>query len=78
MRRSILVSIDDQYLPEMSQMVHRLEQAGLEVEQTLGELGVVSGTAEAENISALRDLDGVASVDAEREVVLPPPDAPIQ
>ena len=78
MRRNILISIDERYLAEMPRVVRRLEQEGLEVGSALREIGTVSGSAAAEDIAALRAVDGVASVEAERDIALPPPDAPIQ
>lgn len=54
-----------------------LEDAGLEVEESLTDLGIVTGRASPEAIERLRGLDGV-SVEPEADVQLPPPDAPVQ
>lgn len=54
-----------------------LEDAGLEVEESLTDLGIVTGRATPEVVERLRDLDGV-TVEPEADVQLPPPDAPVQ
>jgi len=54
-----------------------LRDAGLEVDETLGGLGIVTGRAVPEAVERLRGLPGV-TVEPEVDVQLPPPDAPVQ
>ncbi|GAA2038480.1 hypothetical protein GCM10009819_24130 [Agromyces tropicus] len=57
--------------------VAELEDAGLEVEQVLDALGIVTGRAAPEAVERMRGVRGV-TVEPESEVRLPPPDAPVQ
>lgn len=54
-----------------------LRDAGLEVDQALGDLGIVTGRATPEAIERMRGLPGVI-VEPGSEVQLPDPDAPVQ
>ena len=63
--------------PEAGRSVEDLAAAGLEVEERLDAIGVVTGWADDETLERLRSIDGV-TVEAERGVQLPPPDAPVQ
>lgn len=54
-----------------------LRDAGLEVDQALGDLGIVTGRAAPEAIERMRGLPGVI-VEFGSDVQLPPPDAPVQ
>ena len=55
-----------------------LAQRGLRIRRKLPALGLVTGTVAADQIEALRALDGVAAVEPESGVRLPPldPDTP--
>jgi len=44
----------------------------------MDDLGVVSGSVAPEKIGQLAAVSGVASVEASREVSIPPPDSPVQ
>jgi len=54
-----------------------LRDAGLEVDEAIGGLGIVTGRAAPDAVERLRGLPGV-TVEPEVEVQLPPPDAPVQ
>ena len=53
-----------------------LEAAGFKIEQTLDSIGVLTGTADQDAISKLREVDGVESVEQEQEIDIGPPDGP--
>lgn len=53
-----------------------LEAAGFKIEQTLDSIGVLTGTADRDAISKLREVDGVESVEQEQEIDIGPPDGP--
>ena len=61
-----------------AEVVAALRRAGLTVTGEQPVLGTLSGTVAEGRIPALEVVDGVASVDRERTVQLPPPDSPIQ
>jgi hypothetical protein len=54
-----------------------LRDAGFEIDQALGDLGIVTGRAAPEAIERMRGLPGVV-VELGSDVQLPPPDAPVQ
>jgi hypothetical protein len=62
----------------MDGVVETLRQRGLQVEQVLGTLGVVTGMAPAEALDVLRSVEGVDSVDEELTFRIAPPDSPVQ
>jgi hypothetical protein len=78
MKTNVLVSIDDQHLAEMPSVVERLRNAGLEVQRSLSSLGTVTGSIEHTRIPQVREVEGVAGVEAAREVGIAPPDSDIQ
>ena len=54
-----------------------LQDAGLEVDEALGALGIVTGRAVPDAVERMRGIPGV-TVEPESGVQLPPPDAPVQ
>ena len=70
------VSVDDEHLDRLDHVLDRLRELGLEVDEVLPNIGIVTGsTADPD---ALRGVDGVLSVDAQREFRIPPPDEEVQ
>lgn len=67
------VSVADDHLGKMDEVVERMERAGLRVEQRLDAIGVVSGTIDAARVEHLENVGGVASVERSRQVSIPPP-----
>jgi len=59
-------------------VAEQLRAAGMNVEQVLTEVGIVTGSAAAGQQASLENLPGVVSVEAEHRFQLPPSDAEIQ
>ncbi len=74
----VSVTVADGHRESMDGVVENLRASGMEVEQVLGTLGVVTGSAPEDSLDALRGVEGVDSVDAQLAYRLPPPDSPIQ
>ena len=72
------VTIADEDPERFAEVVRQLEEAGLQVEQSLPEIGIVSGSIEAARRADLDRVQGVAGVEPERTFQLPPPDSPVQ
>ncbi len=72
------VTVDDGHLPDLGSVVDSLRARGMQVEQVLEGLGVITGTAPSDVREALTDVEGVVSVDEQQTYQLPPPDAPVQ
>ena len=74
----VTVSVDEANLEQIDQVVEQLKAAGLEVEQTLSTVGVVTGVVEEEKMAALSEVTGVESVEVDRSYQLAPPDSEVQ
>jgi hypothetical protein len=74
-RTPVAVTVDDAHLDGIDDLSERLRAAGMEVEQVLGPIGVITGSAPP-GWESLADLDGVAAVEPQRTMRLPPPDTP--
>jgi hypothetical protein len=59
-------------------VAEQLRAAGMNVEQVLTEVGIITGSAAAGQQASLANLPGVMSVEAEQRFQLPPSDAEIQ
>jgi len=75
---NVSVSIADGSMDRVSEVVRRLKEAGLDVEQELGEIGVVTGSVDPEKAESLREIEGVSHVEQSREFRIAPPDSDIQ
>ncbi|CAN5777142.1 hypothetical protein BH18ACT7_BH18ACT7_14180 [soil metagenome] len=74
----ITVSVDDEHVERIDEVVDRLRAAGMRVEQVLRPIGLVTGSVETPDRERLSTLAGVAAVEPQRRMQLPPPDADIQ
>ena len=72
------VSVADDELGRFAEVVRSMRDAGLEVEQELEALGVVSGSIAPDKLPNLRQVKGVTAVETARTYRLPPPDSPVQ
>lgn len=78
MREMITVAVDDEHVGTIDEVVVRLRAAGMSVDQVLRPVGLITGSVEAQVREVLGRMRGVASVEPQRRVQLPPPDAGIQ
>lgn len=74
----VLVTMTDKGLDDLPTVVEALRGAGLTVTDVLEGIGVVSGTVDRAGLTALSTVPGVAEVERQNEIQLPPPDAPVQ
>lgn len=72
------VSVDEDHLDVMGAVADALRSHGMEVEQVMAALGIISGVAPEGARDALMGVEGVMSVDETQEFQLPPPNSPIQ
>jgi hypothetical protein len=75
---NVSVSVADGSVDRFSEVVSRLREAGLEIEQELEEIGVVTGSIDSEKAESLREVEGVSHVERSREFRIAPPDSDIQ
>jgi hypothetical protein len=62
------ISVSDDCLPRLDDLVIRLETSGLRIEKVFAMTGVVSGTIDGDRIAALRRVEGVSAVERDRTV----------
>ncbi len=72
------VVVADNYLDNFSKVVERCKQAGLQVEQELKAVGVISGSIDSAKREDLSQVEGVAAVEQSRGIQIAPPDSDIQ
>jgi UDP-N-acetylmuramate-alanine ligase len=75
---SLLISVADDHLDRFSEVVKEVEDAGMEVEQRMEDLGVLAGTIDSEKVEPLRQVAGVSHVEESRRFQIPPPDSDVQ
>lgn len=73
--RRICVAVDTAHLSVIEDVAGALRSSGMQVEQVLVTLGIVTGSVGEDGLPALRSVDGVESVDEELAYRLPPPEA---
>ena len=78
MRRSVTVVVADSHAGDVAAVAARLAQAGMQVEQVLVALGVITGSVDDAALSSLEDLAGVARIEQQRSFQIAPPDADVQ
>lgn len=75
----VTVTVDDAHREDgLEAVVASLRAGGLQVEQVLGGLGMVTGSATDDALGTLRGVEGVSSIDAQLTHRVPPPDADVQ
>ncbi len=78
MDERITVTIGDDQRADLDALVQRLCEAGMEVEQVLEEVGIVTGSVPESGRSRIEAVPGVISVEPETSYRLPPPESEIQ
>ncbi len=74
----LTVTVQEEHLARLDEVATELGRCGMQVDQELGGLGIITGSAPGEALAVLRGIEGVASVDAQVGFSLPPPDSPVQ
>lgn len=78
MTSRITVTIDDDHVSRANEVADQLRAAGMTVEQVLGTVGIITGSADAGQRASLEAVPGVAAVEEETTFQIAPPDAEIQ
>lgn len=72
----VTVTVDDEHLASLDQVVGELRDRGMHVDAVLESLGMVTGSTT--DVDRLRQVEGVSGVDAQLEHRIPPPEEDIQ
>lgn len=76
--KSIIVTVADHMLGDINQVAKNLAAKGMKINQVMPITGVIAGSCTSTKMSALEQVDGVASVEEEVSATLPPSDATVQ
>jgi hypothetical protein len=77
-RVKLSISVDDEHLSRFANVLKDAEKAGMEIEQKHKDLGVATGSIDADKIDSLRSVKGVKHVEEERKFQIPPPESDVQ
>ncbi len=75
---NLLVSVDDEHMDRLSEVAEKAKDVGMDVEQKLEEIGVITGSIDSEKVEPLREVEGVSQVEESRRLQIAPPDRDIQ
>jgi hypothetical protein len=74
----VLIAVQDDYQSCLPEVAANLQAAGMQVEQWLPEIGVITGSVDAEKLSLLSQIAGVDSIESDQEYQLAPPEQDLQ
>lgn len=74
----LLISLDDEHIKQISEVIQNLKSAGLHVEQTMTQLGIITGSCDEAKVQAISQVEGVSHVETEQKYQIAPPDSDIQ
>jgi hypothetical protein len=77
-RRHVTVTVADSHAGDLAAVAAGLRAAGLEVEQVLAALGIVTGAVDATRLGEIAAVPGVAAVEEQATFQIAPPDADVQ
>jgi hypothetical protein len=75
--KSIVVTVQDDHLPEIQKVARQLRSRGMHVSEVLESIGLISGSVAAAGAD-LSSVPGVAAVEEQTQFQVPPPDAPVK
>lgn len=73
-----IITVDDEHLDHLDDVVASLKRAGLTVDQVLATLGQICGRAQYSQRTTFAAVSGVASVSAAQRHRIAPPEAEVQ
>ena len=74
----VSVSVDDDHLDKIGEVAAELRTKGMQVDQVLKEVGVISGSVPEDMRQALEAVSGVEAVEEAKNFQIPPSDSDIQ
>ncbi len=74
----VSISVDDAHVDRISEVAQGLQSAGLEVEQVLPTVGMISGSIDSNQVNRLSQIQGVQYIEPEQSYQIAPPDSDIQ
>ncbi|UNK44264.1 hypothetical protein [Arthrobacter sulfonylureivorans] len=74
----IIVTVRHERISDTGRIAEQLAAQGMKIEGVLSTVGVITGSVKAEELMAVRKIDGVESIDEDRSMGLPPPNSDVQ
>ncbi len=74
----LTISVADDHMKRFSEVLKAAEKAGMKIDQKHKDLGVATGSIDADKLDSLRNVGGVDHVEQEREVKIAPPESDVQ
>lgn len=74
----VTITVNDTHLDRIEEVAAHLRSSGMQVDQVLNEIGVISGSVPDDRRQLLKTVTGVQSVEDAATVQLPPPESPVQ
>jgi hypothetical protein len=72
MKKRIVVTVHQAALGGIDQVAQALTQAGMTVDQILSTTGIITGSADHNQMSALGAVPGIAAVEPDTDFQIPP------
>ena len=77
-KTKVSVVVADDYRDRVSEVVEAARQAGLDVEEQLATIGLITGAIDESKRPLLERVRGVSAVEVRRTFQLPPPESDVQ
>jgi hypothetical protein len=74
----VSVSVDDAHIDQILEVSRGLQSVGMDVEQTLPSVGVISGSISSDQVNRLYQIEGVQHIESGQSYQLAPPDSDVQ
>jgi hypothetical protein len=77
-RHRVTVTVADSHAADIDELADRLRQAGMDVDDVLRAIGIITGSVPIEQLSSIEALPGVAAVEKQLTLGIAPPDADVR
>jgi hypothetical protein len=74
----VSISVDDAHIDRLMEVAASLQSVGMDVEQTLPSVGIISGSVSSDRVNGLYHIEGVQHIEPEQIYQLSPPGADVQ
>ncbi|WP_250123569.1 hypothetical protein [Chroococcidiopsis sp. CCMEE 29] len=64
----VVVTVDDQHLPTIHSVAVALQSAGMQVDNVMPTVGIITGEVSQTKMAALESVPGVAAVELDQEM----------
>ncbi|HIK07948.1 MAG TPA: ketohydroxyglutarate aldolase [Trichormus sp. M33_DOE_039] len=75
---NLSVAVEDSYMDKIQEVAQKLQSAGMNIEQVLNTVGIITGSCDSEKEESLSQIEGVSHVERSREYKLAPPESDLQ